>query len=61
MKISEKTHLYFYDLNLKANYKIDDKNRIQFRIWDIDWGYKNEFGFDWGSATGTLRWNHIFR
>lgn len=57
-----KTHLYFYDLNLKANYKIDDKNRIYLSgyMGRDDLGYKNEFGFDWGSATGTLRWNHIF-
>lgn len=56
------THLYFYDLNLKANYKIDDKNRIYLSgyMGRDNLGYKNEFGFDWGSTTGTLRWNHIF-
>lgn len=44
-----KTHLYFYDLNLKANYKIDDKNRIYLSgyMGRDDLGYKNEFGFDW--------------
>jgi hypothetical protein len=56
------THLFFYDLNLKSNYKINDRNRIYLSgyIGRDDFGYKNEFGFDWGSITGTLRWNHIF-
>jgi hypothetical protein len=56
------SHLYFYDLNLKTNYKIDDSNRIYLSgyLGRDDFGYKDSFGFDWGSATGTLRWNHIF-
>jgi hypothetical protein len=54
--------LYFYDLNLKANFKLDGKNRIYLPGYAgrDDFGYKDEFGFDWGSITGTLRWNHIF-
>ncbi|HKJ80097.1 MAG TPA: TonB-dependent receptor, partial [Prolixibacteraceae bacterium] len=56
------THLYFYDLNLKTNYKINAKNRIFISgyLGRDDFGYKNDFGFDWGSVTGTLRWNHNF-
>ncbi len=56
------THLFFYDLNLKTNYKLNSKNRIYLSgyLGRDDFGYKNEFGFDWGSITGTLRWNHIF-
>jgi len=56
------SHLYFYDLNLKTNYKINDSNRIYLSgyLGRDDFGYKDSFGFDWGSATGTLRWNHIF-
>jgi hypothetical protein len=56
------THLYFYDLNLKTNYKLNNRNRIYLSgyLGRDDFGYKNEFGFDWGSKTGTLRWNHIF-
>ena len=23
-------------------------------------GFGDQFGFDWGNATGTLRWNHLF-
>jgi len=56
------THLFFYDLNLKTNHKLNDRNRIYLSgyLGRDDFGYKNEFGFDWGSITGTLRWNHIF-
>jgi hypothetical protein len=56
------THLYFYDLNIKTNYKLNQNNRIYFSAYAgrDDFGYKNEFGFDWGSITGTFRWNHIF-
>ena len=54
--------LYFYDLNLKTNYKISDKDRIfvsgylgrdVFKFGDL-------FGFDWGNNTLTTRWNHLF-
>ena len=56
------SHLYFYDLNLKTNYKIDSNNRIYLSgyLGRDDFGYKDDFSFDWGSITGTLRWNHIF-
>lgn len=54
-------NMYFYDLNAKMNYKINDKNRVFLS------GYfgKDEFGFgdmgmNWGNTTGTLRWNHLF-
>lgn len=53
--------LYFYDLNAKANYTINDKNRIFLSGYfgrDV-MGYRSLFGFDWGNATGTLRWSHI--
>jgi hypothetical protein len=56
------TYLYFYDVNLKTNYRINSRNRIFLSgyLGRDDFGYKDEFGFDWGSITGTLRWNHIF-
>ena len=56
------TKLYFYDLNAKANYKINDKNRIYLSGYfgkDV-MGYKDMFGIDWGNSTGTLRLNHLF-
>lgn len=54
--------LYFYDLNMKANFKLNRKNRLfisgylgrdKFRMED-------QFGFDWGSKTATIRLNHTF-
>lgn len=54
--------LYFYDLNLKANYQIDDKNRLYISGYfgrDV-FNFQDRFGIDWGNATGTLRWNHIW-
>ena len=60
---------YFYDLNAKLNYVISNKDRLYLS------GYfgkdrffaniKNEtstskFGLDWGNATATARWNHLF-
>jgi len=57
-----KSRLYFYDLNTKFNYKINDKNRIYVSGYfgRDDFGFSDIFGFDWGNATGTVRWNHIF-
>ncbi len=54
--------LYFYDLNTKINYKINDNNRLFLSGYfgrDVT-GFGEFFGFDWGNATGTLRWNHLF-
>jgi hypothetical protein len=53
--------LYFYDLNLKANYRINDNNRIFASGYfgrDV-LAFGENFGIDWGNATGTLRWNSI--
>lgn len=54
--------LYFYDANLKANYDINDKNRIYLSGYfgrDV-LGIANQFRMDWGNVTSTFRWNHIF-
>ncbi len=53
--------LYFYDLNAKANFEINDKNKLYLS------GYFGKdvlsanglFGSDWGNSTGTLRWNSL--
>jgi len=57
----ENFSLYFYDLNFKANYKLNDNDRVYVS------GYLGRdvlgtaaFGFDWGNRTVTARWNHIF-
>lgn len=54
--------LYFYDLNLKANYRINDKNRLYISGYfgrDI-FSFEDMMGIDWGNSTGTIRWNHLF-
>jgi hypothetical protein len=54
--------LYFYDLNLKSNYQINEKNTIYLSGYfgkDV-LGYADAFNFNWGNITSTLRWNHIY-
>ncbi|MBD0255508.1 MAG: TonB-dependent receptor, partial [Cytophagales bacterium] len=61
---------YFYDLNAKVNYDFGRKNKLYLsgyfgrdRFFSRDRGDNNSLfrtGFDWGNATGTLRWNHLF-
>lgn len=54
--------LYFYDLNAKANYVINDKNRIYISGYfgrDVI-SLSDRFGIDWGNSTGTLRWNRLW-
>lgn len=57
----KKSSLYFYDLNLKANYQLNEKNRIFLSGYfgRDKLGLQNAFGIDWGNATGTFRWNHF--
>ncbi len=57
-----KSTLYFYDLNAKFNYKISDKDRIFVSGYfgRDNFGFSDQFRFDWGNATGTVRWNHLF-
>ncbi len=53
--------LYFYDLNGKANYRINANNRIFLSGYfgrDV-LGVGNDIGIDWGNKTGTLRWNSL--
>jgi hypothetical protein len=53
---------YFYDLNLKANYSLGSHDRIYLSGYfgrDL-FSYAGRFGIQWGNATSTLRWNHLF-
>lgn len=54
--------LYFYDLNAKANYQLDDKNTLYLSGYfgRDKLGLSDTFGFNWGNATVTLRWNHLY-
>lgn len=52
---------YFYDLNAKVSWKINDKNRVFVSGYfgnDV-FGFGDQFKMNWGNATGSARWNHI--
>lgn len=60
---------YFYDLNAKANYEINTKNKLyvsgyfgrdKFYFKSKTGGDVNAGGITWGNATGTLRWNYLY-
>lgn len=53
--------LYFYDLNLKANYNLGQKDKVYLSGYfgrDV-LALGETFASDWGNKTGTLRWNHV--
>lgn len=54
--------LNFYDITLKANYNINQQNRIYLSGYfgRDNFKFDKNQGFSWGNSTGTLRWNHIF-
>lgn len=54
--------LYFYDLNLKTNIEINDKNRVYFSAYTGDDYFKSgeSIYMRWGNITSTARWNHLF-
>ena len=59
------TQYYFYDANAKVNWRINDKNRVFLSgYFGRDVFNFNSDGFkatiDWGNATASARWNHIF-
>ncbi|MDB5274141.1 MAG: outer membrane protein [Chitinophagaceae bacterium] len=54
--------LYFYDINAKVNFKLNDNNRIFLAGYfgrDL-FKFQDFFKIGWGNGTGTLRWNHVF-
>ncbi|MDB5206449.1 MAG: collagen-binding protein [Flavisolibacter sp.] len=53
--------LYFYDLNVKANYRLGKHDRFYLSGYfgrDV-LGFGETFSTDWGNSTATLRWNHV--
>jgi CarboxypepD_reg-like domain/TonB-dependent Receptor Plug Domain len=54
--------LYFYDFNAKGNYTLGENDRIYISGYfgKDALGIDNLFGINWGNATATLRWNHIY-
>jgi hypothetical protein len=51
----------YYDVNAKANYKIDKDNSLFYSIYYGKDHLLSEESFsnDWGNVTSTLRWNHL--
>ncbi|MBS9768528.1 MAG: TonB-dependent receptor [Flavobacteriaceae bacterium] len=69
MPDDEKIGYYFYDLNAKVNYDLNENNKLYLSGYfgrdrfsaDIkDENDRTNTGLSWGNATGTLRWNHLF-
>ncbi|MDP5171497.1 MAG: TonB-dependent receptor [Bacteroidia bacterium] len=54
--------LYFYDFNAKANYRLGEKDQLFLSgYFGRDaFALSDQFGINWGNATATLRWNHLF-
>ena len=57
-----KSSLYFYDMNGKINYRIDNNNRIFLAAYSgrDNFGVSDLAGMNFGNKTVTARWNHIF-
>jgi hypothetical protein len=57
---------YFYDINSKINYIINENNRVYLSCYigndfiDQNIGTVNNSNVSYGNITGTLRFNHIF-
>jgi hypothetical protein len=60
--IAKKSTLYFYDLNMKANYQISDRDRLYFSCYlgRDNFNLGGNLGLSWGNITATTRWNHVF-
>jgi len=58
---ASKTTLYFYDLNLKVNYGLSDKDRFYLSCYlgRDNFNLGSSLGLNWGNVTATARWNHI--
>jgi hypothetical protein len=53
---------YFYDLSAKMNYTLNSRNTLYLSGYfgkDV-FKFGDQFRMDWGNATGTIRWNHLF-
>jgi len=58
----QSSSLYFYDFNLKTNYRISQKDRLYISGYfgrDV-LGFSGIFRNTWGNETATARWNHVF-
>ncbi|MDT0552226.1 TonB-dependent receptor [Urechidicola vernalis] len=58
----EENSASFYDLNLKANYALGEKNKLFLSGYfgRDDFNFSGAFENSYGNASANLRWNHIF-
>ena len=58
----EENSANFYDLNLKTNYDLNDKNKLYLSGYfgRDDFNFGGNFKSGYGNASGNLRWNHLF-
>ena len=54
------TKFYFYDFTAKANFRANEKNTFFLSGYFGRDTFGADFGFNWGNATTSFRWNHIF-
>lgn len=56
------SRLYFYDLNGKINWNINENNRVFLSAYSGDdvFNFSELFDTRWGNQTVTARWNHLF-
>jgi len=60
--VARKSAVYFYDLNAKINWIIGENDRIYASGYfgrDVN-KFGTMFQIDYGNATATLRWNHVY-
>jgi hypothetical protein len=58
---ASKSTLYFYDLNMKVNYQLSERDRLYFSCYlgRDNFNLGGTVGLNWGNVTATTRWNHI--
>lgn len=63
LKLSDNDNTaYFYDMNAKLNYKLNENNNLYFSGYfgrDV-FGIADSFENTYGNSTLNLRWNHLF-
>ena len=67
LRSNSRYYILFSDVNMKFNYKLNDRNRL---FWTIYGGYDEfskmktskirSFGISWNNILSAFRWNHIF-
>ena len=53
-------NIYFYDLNAKLNYTINQKNTVYLSLYSTKDNLNETNGTSWGNNLLSFRWNHVF-